>query len=171
MAWREQMRAARFRGVEFEVRVRTREGGRRGPTHEFPQEDRPDAQDTGRRARSMRVEAMVLGPDYMTRRDRLLEQLDAAGPGVYVDPWNAEWKVIVRSYSCTESTDRGGMAEFSIAFEEAGDERYPTTVFDTQSLVRAAADRAADAAKAAFDTVFKTAGLPQFVSAAAADIA
>jgi len=171
MSWEERLRPASFRGAPFHVKDRIRSGGRRGPTHEFPQEELPDGQDTGRRARQMKVEGLILGPDYMSARDLLLAALDQAGPGLYVDPWQGEWKVIARRHSCVESDRTGGQARFSIEFEEAGDERYPTALIDTAGGVARSAASLADAAAADFGRVFNVDKRPEFVATDAQTIA
>ncbi|MFX9939048.1 DNA circularization N-terminal domain-containing protein, partial [Acinetobacter baumannii] len=65
MTWRDQLRPASFRGVPFHVTQATGTFGRRSVTHEYPFRDLPYVEDLGRRARTLRIEALLLGEDYM----------------------------------------------------------------------------------------------------------
>ena len=70
----------------------------------------------GRRAREYSIEAFVLGSDYMRARDALLEAIEAPGAGQLVHPWHGTVNVTVAAASLNESTERGGMAVFSLTF-------------------------------------------------------
>lgn len=168
--WSDQIIDPSFRGVSFEVRERDRAGGRRGPTHEFPQRDLPDAEDTGRKVRVFKVTGFVHGDDYHSHRDALLNALEKPGPGLYVDAWQGQWMVIARTYSCQESIERGGEARFSITFEESGEERFPSARANTRFLVSSATSELSGSLVAEFDQNFTLDGFPQFVSDAAEGI-
>lgn len=156
---------AGFRGVPFHEKKRTRDGGRRGPTHEMPQRDEPDGEDLGRKVRVFKVEALVIGDDHVSRALRLIAALeDKAGPGIYRDPWHGEWSVICRSYSVIDDEDRQGVTAFSITFEESGDARYPLAALDTQAAVDRSAGNLSSASAVAFARRFSLAGRPQFVA-------
>ncbi|MBF0325982.1 MAG: DNA circularization N-terminal domain-containing protein [Alphaproteobacteria bacterium] len=156
---------ASFRGVPFYVKKRSRDGGRRGPTHEMPQKDEPDGEDLGRKVRVFKVEALVLGDDHVARANRLLSALeDVAGPGIYRDPWHGSWSVICRSVSAVDSDDHGGVTTLSISFEESGDTRYPLAGTDTAGRVEQAAGGVSTAAAGSFDTIFTIGAHPQFVA-------
>ena len=70
--WRDNLRTASFRGVEFFVRGHSATGGRHGVTHEFAGRDLPYREDLGRMARGWTIRAYVLGDDYFEKRDALL---------------------------------------------------------------------------------------------------
>lgn len=167
----ERLLGASFRGVPFFVPERTLSGGRRGATHEFPQRDLPDADDMGRKARTFRVEAQVLGgvaggyDSYMDARDALLRALEVPGAGVYVDSWQGRWSVVARTYECKESHAEGGLARFTITFEEEGEERFPSVAIDSRAGVEASSAALTDAAKVSFTDNFDLSGTPQFVRA------
>jgi len=57
MIWRDRLRKARFRGVEFWVAADETSIGRRVVFHEYPLRDIPCAQDLGRRGRRYEVGA------------------------------------------------------------------------------------------------------------------
>lgn len=76
MAWRDELRPASFRGVSFYVEGGTLTFGRRLAIHEYPQREKPYVEDLGKKARVYRLEAFVLGPDYMKDRDALIDALE-----------------------------------------------------------------------------------------------
>jgi prophage DNA circulation protein len=141
-AWRQSLRPASFRGVPFLVQSRSLSGGRRTTSHEYPGRDEPYVEDLGRKQRSWSVEAFVVGPDYMAARDKLLDALEKAGPGEYVDRWGIGHTVQVTELRVSERQDQGGMAVFSLSFVEAGAQALPTTRVDTGAATRTAADAA-----------------------------
>ncbi len=156
--------------MPLDVESRERTGGRRGPDHEFPQRDRGDAEDTGGKVPGLKITGFVHGDDYMAGRDRLQAALEKPGSCTYVDPWQKEWQVVVRSWSCKESTREGGMARFSIDIKEAGGERYPSQANDTRYKVDQAAGTLSDVAVEDFTQSFRVDKLPQFVADAATDV-
>lgn len=124
--WRFRLQPASFRGVSFHVSAHDAEMGRRNAYHEYPLRDLPYAEDLGRRGRRFRVEALVIGDFYLSRRDRLLQALEAGGPGQLVHPWLGRRVVAVDSVRLVESSDLGGSAQFSIEFVETDANQFPT---------------------------------------------
>lgn len=159
---------ASFRGVEFLVPGRTREGGRRGDTAEQPHSDIPRTSDLGRRARTFRVQGQIFThDDGGAQRDALIDALEAFGPGRYVDPWGRQWRVKCDRWSVQESTSRGGLAEFQIEFAEDGEQQQTVTSrADTAAGATSAAATLAAAARTAFAASYKYSGVPEYVRAA-----
>lgn len=120
MGWRDQYQQGSFRGASFRTEGHERGGGRRIASFEFPDRDEPLTEDLGRRQRTFSIDCHVIGADYITARDALLDALEAAGPGLLVHPWHGRMMVIVNQFTSTESTEEGGMCRFNIAFAEAG---------------------------------------------------
>lgn len=168
MSWVDNLQQASFRGVAFGVVEHENSGGRRLARFEFPYRDEPFVQDLGRKAHGFSVSAFVVGDDYMAARDRLLDALEAEGPGRLVHPWLGERTVRVDSYSLSESAAAGGMAVFRLAFVEAGAALYPSASDDTAAVVSKSADDTAAAAQAALDASLTLAAQPSFVTASAA---
>jgi prophage DNA circulation protein len=162
--WRDKMQPASFRGVPFKVVSSDRQIGRRAVVHEYPQRDLPYAEDMGRKAREFTVEALIIGPDYMTGRDKLEEALEAAGSGELVHPYRGRIQVVVSSPArISESTAEGGMARFSITFTESGEPVNPAPRADTGAAVEAAADEAQAETESSFADMFSVDGLQDFV--------
>lgn len=166
-SWRDQLQKASFRGVPFHVLSTDGEIGRRNAIHEYPLRDLPYAEDLGRKARGFSIEAFVLGEDYMSARDKLIDALEAFGAGELVHPYRGRSQVVVTSARISESTADGGVAQFSITFTESGEAVNPSPKMDTGTVVTGAADAAQAASESSFADLFSAAGLQDFVGAEA----
>ncbi|HEX7124679.1 MAG TPA: DNA circularization N-terminal domain-containing protein [Thermodesulfobacteriota bacterium] len=177
MAWRDQLRKVRFgnrdlvgaswRGAPFFVDAADLEVGRRQARHEYPQRDIPYIEDLGRRAREYRLEGYVIGDTYMADRDRLIQAIEAPGPGTLVHPYLGTLTVTLTSCRVGERTTEGRLARFSFVFLEAGANVVPVAETDTGAAVETAAAAADAALQASFVRTFSVAGAPAFVEAAA----
>ena len=158
---------ASFRGVPFVVPERSLEGGRRGEVSEQPNADVPKTQDMGRKAKSFRVTGWVFTDQGFSTRNRLVEALDAYGPGRYVDPWGRQFIVKVARWSVRESTKTANLVEFQVEFEEHG--AQPLAVAsrsDTSALLRTSAAALWADARAAFAGDYAFRGVQEFVRTA-----
>ena len=161
------LNTASFRGVTFDVDDRTYDSGRRGETNEQPHSDIPYSQDTGRRARSFRLTALVDCTYTTFRRDALRAALEKYGPGRYVDPWGDQWRVKVAHHTVRESTRKANFTEFQIEFVEDGVQ--PATVLyrtDTSAGLLSSAAALFASSASAFRGGFSYSGVPSFVRAA-----
>ena len=120
MSWQNEFQRGSFRGAAFRTESHERSGGRRIATFEFPSRDEPLTEDLGRRQRQFGIECHVIGSDYRTARDALIEALEAAGAGLLIHPWYGQLQVVVQEFSASESTDEGGICRFHISFAESG---------------------------------------------------
>jgi len=157
------MSTATFRGVPFVVESGDQSGGRRGVTHEYPFRDEPFREDLGRAARAFAVDGYVAGPGYAARRDALREALEAHGPEELVHPYFGTRRVAVTSFRIRESTGEGGMARFSIEFEETPSApAQPTATVDTPAQMRVSAEAVRAAAQVELTARYKP-GPPAFM--------
>lgn len=136
MSWRDELREASFRGVPFFVEGTTTEFGRRTVVHEYPYGQRPGTEDLGRKVRRLRLDAFVVGANYMADRDRLRDALEQVGPGRLVHPYWGEVQVSVETVSLRETDAEGGRAMFALSFVEHGDELAQAVRLDTAAWVR-----------------------------------
>ncbi len=150
MSWRDRLQPASFRGAAFSVQGHEHETGRRVAVHEYPGRDRPYAEDLGRRAREFSVEAFLVGADYMAARDRLLDVLEEAGPGVLVHPYLGRRTVSCREVRLHETAAQGGLCRLTLDFVESGRNEYPSDRPDRASAATAAAGAARQALRGAF---------------------
>ncbi len=167
MSWRDLLQPASFRGVAFKFESSDASGGRRAQTHEYPMRDTPWTEDLGRKARTVSLNAYVLGADYMAARDALIAALDAAGAGTLVHRYWGELQVVVIDYRVSESSGEGGIARFSISFAEAGSQTFPAARIDTAEALAVQVEKTRAAAQKTYADMHQVAGLPGWVSAAA----
>ncbi len=144
--WRESRVPASFRGVSFFV-VSTDLGiGRRTVQHVYPFKKEPAfSEDMGRKPRSFTVEGFVVGTEYEAARDALVEALEKEGPGELIHPTHGTRRVAVGSGGVVvrESSDEGGMARFSIPFDETPPKAaQPSAVVNAKAALRATAEKA-----------------------------
>jgi prophage DNA circulation protein len=150
-----------FRGVEFFCSSATSDIGRRTVTHEFPGKDTPFVEDLGRAASKYRLEAYVLGADYITKRDRLRREFQTAGPGELVHPFWGRFTVVVDGrVQLVENFDQGGMAKFTLNVVEyaIGASTVIPAVPNTVMALTAKAAVAVTASTSAFVKVFAVLG-------------
>jgi prophage DNA circulation protein len=142
MAWKDKLQPATFRGVPFEVESDDASFGRRTQVHEYPQRDKPYAEDLGRATREINVTAFLIGADYIDARDKLLEALETAGPGTLVHPWYGELKVSLKDPArVSHSIANGGMCTVQLSFVEAGELAFPSAGNSLGAKSLEAADR------------------------------
>lgn len=164
MAWKDQLRPASFRQVAFHVDSDDMTAGRRVQVFEYPQRDKPFAEDLGRAAREINITGYVIGADYMAGRDALLAALEAPGPGTLVHPWYGSLQVVAKPARVTHSQSDGGMCRFSLVFVEAGELQFPSSTAAPGVKTRLAAESLKAASADDFAERFSVDGLPEFVA-------
>lgn len=169
-AWRDQLQTASFRDVEFFVDSHETALGRRVQVHEFPQRDKPFAEDLGRKARTITLTAYVIGPSYMAARDKLAAAIEQPGNGKLIHPYLGEMQCAVTDCRLSESTAEGGKAAFSISLVEAGANLFTTSSESTAATVTARADFTSDKVQSAFAARHNVQGKPAFVAQASGSI-
>jgi prophage DNA circulation protein len=143
MTWRDTLRPASFRGVEFKVDTTARTGGRRGVNFQFPKCNTPSDEDMGRASQGWIIDGYVIGPDYNLAADDLEGALNAPGPGLLIHPTMGEMQVrAVAPYTRAESKDRGGFAAFNMRFVEVGTQASDLVSEPTQAQLQNQADSA-----------------------------
>ncbi len=147
-SFRDQLIPAAFRGVPFKVTDHRRSGGRRIAGHDFINGDEPYIEDTGRRTRTFQMQAFVLGDDYMTQRDQLIDACELAGPGLLDHPYFGQLTVFVVGYSQRETKRSERWSTFTLDFTEAGALAIASDSPDVVGGADAAAEAAGDVAEA-----------------------
>lgn len=162
MSWRDNLRPASFRGVQFHVISDSGTFGRRSVMHEFPFRDEPYVEDLGRKAREIRVEGFLLGDDYLVALSSLIDAVEQAGPGKLVHPTLGELTVSVTAdgLGVEQTTREGGMARVRFSCIESGEAKFPTASVATADVVATRADAAIAVASTGFASRFSLAGLP-----------
>lgn len=155
MSWRDGFSAqGSFRGATFWVRDAKLQAGRRVQVHEYPQRDEPYNEDLGRKARKMNFEAYCIGPDYHLERDKLIAEIEKAGPGALRHPYLGDKSVVVVDFSTRESTREGGFVAITIQCVEAGKQAFPSTKPSTQFKTKKAVEQTLNSAVLDFSREF-----------------
>ena len=169
--WTENLRPASFRGVSFFIESADQTGGRHTVVHEYPQLDKPYAEDIGARPHEFQLTGFVIGDDYMQQRDDLITALDTEGPGVLIHPYRGSLNVNTNGpYTIHEEKARGRMATITMSFVLAADDIQPFAQPDTLSGSVSAAQAALNAVKNAFAEVFSVIGDASYEIAGALSI-
>lgn len=155
LTWKQRLQQASYRGVAFLVSSHDLETGRRGSVQEFPQRDDPYVEDLGRRAKRFRIQAILLGDDYMDRRDKLVKVCTSRGlgfpkkvGGILRHPYLGDVRVFCLSIRVRESIPDGRMARVDLEFVEAGEAPEPlkaTSAAEEQTTAAAAASTQSEA--------------------------
>lgn len=168
--WRDQLLPASFRGVPFQVRSDSLNGGRRASVHQGPRRDGASVDDLGRAPRRISVDAHLLGADFRERAEALQEALEAFGPGVLVLPTRAPIQAQVLGFRDNrENVGRTGRAVLSLEFIEVDQAAGVQPIADPRRLAAAAADAHADLAEAGFLQRIIENNVPEFVREALRD--
>ncbi len=163
-----QLLPASLRGVPFHVVDAEGEFGRRMQVHEYPQRDKPYAEDLGRATRGIRVEALLVGLDYIEQANAFIAAVEAPGPATLVHPWLGTMKVSLRNPARVRFDSGLGRAVVSLDLVEAGELAFPSATVSSQAQSQSAADELAAAAGDGFADTFSIDSLPAFVSDTAA---
>jgi len=163
MAWRDELQPASFKGASFKVNASDLQSGRRVVEHEYPQRDVPYGEDLGRQARTFTLDAFVLGGDYLTQKNALLDACESAGPGELIHPYYGSRQVLCVSVRIREAMNEGGVARFSLTFNEAGQQQFPTATIDLPAAVEVQAEAVLTAMQTSFAEQFSVLQQPQFV--------
>jgi len=169
--WKEKLRPASFRGADFKIETHDSDiGGRRVKTHEYPGRDDHFTEDLGAKVKIYNVEAYVIGRDYMTARDRLIDACNKPGAGSLVHPYLGSFKAFCTGCRLKEGSNEGGMARFTLTFEDAGKNVYPAASINSETLLDQKADLAHVAIIDQFVKDFSVKGVPGFVADEAGSI-
>ncbi|SDI55257.1 DNA circularization protein [Pseudomonas abietaniphila] len=167
MAWRDNYRAATFRGVGFFVATADSSHGRRQAVHETAQRDIPYTEDLGRKSREFSITGYLLGKEYDVAREELIKACEQQGPGVLVHPYRGELTVVCRGLNVNETSEEGGKCTLSMTFLEAGEASYPSAKVDSVNAISEKGNEVTETAKENFVSDFLTKGYPSFVADAA----
>jgi prophage DNA circulation protein len=150
--WRKALVPASFRGAVFHVETGSHATGRRVALHEYPKRDTPYAEDMGRRAKRFRIEGYVIGPNYKTGRDALMQACEQEGGGALIHPTMGTLQVICEAINTTETREWGGYCIFDLSFVEVGSPGNAGTNIDTAAQSGSAADSNSTTAASSADT-------------------
>jgi len=158
--WKERLRVASWRGIEFFIDDHDFETGLNTVTHEFPDREKPFTEDFDRKSRTFNVNGHILGDNYFQKRDELIAACEQRGAGVLVHPYLGERTVKCSSFRVKEDTTEGRIASISFQFVESGEVSFPRAADDKAEILKDQTSRAGDGAVQEFQDNFSVAGLP-----------
>lgn len=161
--WKDRLRKGSFKGIPFYIEDHEAEVGRRVVVNEYPYRDEPYSEDMGRAARRYSITVYMIGDDYMTDRDRMLDAIESGGAGVLIHPYLGTKDVICESGRLRETKGEGRFATFSLSFVEAGRQLFPNSLPIPKDLVGLRADELIAAARASFINGMTVSGVSQWV--------
>lgn len=147
--FRDSLRPASFRGVEFYVITSEGLAGRRVHMHEYPFRDDPWAEDLGRRARQINVKGFLVGDDVADQLDAFNSAAEEEGSGELVHPLRGTMTVTLLALTSSDAWDEGRVVKLELQFVETGERLFPGALFDGGGQVASAASAAEAATGAA----------------------
>ncbi|MEM6050530.1 DNA circularization N-terminal domain-containing protein [Erwinia sp. P7711] len=169
MSWSDNLQEASLRGITFKVDEDEATFGRRVQVHEYPNRDKPWAEDLGRATRRFSVQAYVIGDDFFEQRNRLIEAIEKPGSCTLVHPFYGEMTVTVDdAVRVSHSVSEGRMCRISFSFIESGELSFPTAGLATGQKLSSSVSFLDDAISSAFGA-FGMDGLPDFLQSGVLD--
>lgn len=143
MSWLDRLRECRYvspSGIEFTPLFDDvqREGTKKAPVTELPQQNDPDVQDLGNTAHRMTMRMYFSGRDYDETADAFWNALGEQGPGTLSHPRYGDLTVLPLSRQQVEDfVEQAGRAVFTVEFVRLSDEliAYPVTVTNRASRI------------------------------------
>ena len=163
MGWKDNLQDASLRGVPFKVDEDEATFGRRVQVHEYPNRDKPFAEDLGRATRRFSVQAYLIGDDFFEQRNRLIEAIEKPGSCTLVHPYYGEMKVTVDdTVRVSHTVSEGRMCRVSFSFIEAGELSFPDAGIATGQKLLSSTSFLDDCIAKAFEA-FGMDGMPDFL--------
>ena len=164
------LQPASFRGVNFFVDDAETVIGRRNVLHEYPLRDTPYAEDLGKKAREYTINVHIIGDDVITQTKKLIAAIeDDSSSGVLVHPTLGIRKVIPTQCRHVFKNNEGRIAYFVLTFVDAGENKYPSTVTDTQSNSQTVAATSTQTMQNSFASMFTVNGFNDSLTTRAQD--
>lgn len=163
MSWRDELRPASYKGVAFHVLQTSKTAARRLVTNQFPFKDVPSHQDLGDGLYTHKITGIILGEGYFTARDNLEKALNSQGVGQLVHPFKGNLNVVCKSYEVSENFKNGGMATFTMTFEESDENNKPQASTNTKAVVVNSSDDVISSVKSDFTREFNVESVTAFV--------
>jgi len=150
MAWRDDLRPASWRGIDFGVLTADGRFGRRTVVHEYAYRDAVWVEDLGRGPRRLQLLGFLVGDDVAAQQEAMIEAAEQAGAGELVHPQLGLLRVTLLEFGTSARHDLGRVVELHMLFIEAGERLFPAAGLATGDLLRQAADAAGGASGDSF---------------------
>jgi len=159
------LRGGSFKGASFLVNSAVTSAGRKQVKHEFPNSSRQSIEDLGFRPRvfSLVVETTAdfvdgdIDPQtYFDNRNKLMDALEAGGPGILSHPFfSTDIEVVARPFNVSENVEELGIARFSLTFDISNAEDAPVPDVVALSNINAKVNEVTDQYTLDMEEAFK----------------
>lgn len=150
----DSLQQASFRGIPFGVYAHEQRFGRRQAVHEYPNRDKPWAEDMGRSTRPFTITGFLVtdslvygGGDVIDQFKQMAAAAETKGPGTLIHPLLGTLQVSVLDggLAIAGRWDEGRKLEFTLSCIESGEKQFPGDQANTPEDTDTAADDADDA--------------------------
>ena len=152
----DNLHEAEYKGVKFACNLSTTTVGRSKIVHEFANSDIDNIEDQGRNPRSYKLTAIIIGVDYRSQRDALLNAIDENGePGVLIHPWYGRIEnAVAMPVTFDENINTLGRLEIPITFRISDSEGIPAVTALSTSGITNRRDTAISAVNTDFSETY-----------------
>lgn len=133
----ENLLHAEYKGVKFACNISTTTVGRSKIIHEFANSNTDNIEDQGKNPRVYQLTAIIIGVDYRSQRDALLNAIDEnAEPGILIHPWYGRIEnAVAMPATFDENINTLGRLEIPITFRISDSEGIPAvTTLSTSGI-------------------------------------
>lgn len=163
-----QLRPASFRGVSFVIPIEDPEDkaiGNRIARYEYPGRNGAAHDHLGQKATGYSLIAIIIGDDWQSAAAAFEKALLTPGPGQLIHPLDGEKTVTVLDARRVFSFGALGEVRFQVSFEEYTAPDAPTATSDTAAALGLSSVGMFSSLEGNFSAVFKSAGIPDFLTA------
>lgn len=168
MSWRDNLLQASYKDALFSVSRSDRGVGRRNIIHQFPFQEVPFVEDTGSDADEFIIEGFIVQNlnndfDYFEERDALIDALKSEGSGTLIHPFFGEQTVSLQGKTrINETFTEGGIARFTMAFVQSGENILPEQTIDDVGDVDNVVEETINRSTDSFGALIDLDNLPDF---------
>lgn len=135
------LRPASFRNAPFYLVDNEGVSGRRAIPRAYPKKEIGWTEDNGAVLGQQQINAKLVGKDFQSALERLLNALNQPGPGELVHPWYGIQKVQIGRVTHKLTTEEGDVAYVAFEVFEAGERLYPVSKENTSLSTLSVADK------------------------------
>jgi prophage DNA circulation protein len=130
MAWKDQILAGSFKGLNFKTRSTDTGFTRNIISHSYVLTNDVFSEDLGKQADQYTLEIFFIGDNYFTERDSFITACSDGKAGTLIHPYLGQKEVFVSNFSIRENAEDGGMSTVTVTFIEKGASKFPVITED-----------------------------------------
>lgn len=147
-------------GASFLVEKASTVGGIKSKLHEFPNSNKQNVEQLGLKPRTMTVNGIISGTDYIQKRDKLLSVIEGGGTGLLVHPFYGNFEnMACLTFSLVEDFTALGDAKITMVFTVSNDIGLPKGTKNNSSYLSGLNKSVQDAMNKDLANVFSVSSL------------